>query len=231
MQLRADVALIDIEGTVGSIAFVRDVLFPYARDRMNAYVDKHQEDPQVRALLDQTAREAQVDVHDLPGILSALHAWADEDRKVTVLKELQGLIWVEGFESSGLRGHLFDDAVSALRRFHRAGVKLHVYSSGSVAAQKLLFGHSVAGDLIPLLSGFYDTAIGGKQHAESYVKIANDIGARPERIVFFSDNERELDAAHDAGVQTVQLARPSDGTLPSPRHPVAETFEGIDLLP
>ena len=231
MRVKASAALIDIEGTVGSIAFVRDVLFPYARDRMDAYVEQHKEEPGVRALLDQAAREASCDVHDLPSILRALHAWAANDEKVTVLKELQGLIWVEGFESSGIRGHLFDDAVEALRRFSHAGVRLHVYSSGSVAAQKLLFGHSVAGDLIPLFTGFFDTTIGGKQHRESYAKIARTIGAQPERIVFFSDNERELDAARAAGIQTVQVARPEDGTPRSAHHPAIVSFEGVEIEP
>lgn len=231
MRVKASAALVDIEGTVGSIAFVRDVLFPYARDRMDTYVAQHKEEPAVRALLDQAAREASCDVHDLPSIVRALHAWAERDEKVTVLKELQGLIWVEGFESSGIRGHLFDDAVAALRRFSEAGVRLHVYSSGSVAAQKLLFGHSVAGDLIPLFAGFFDTTIGGKQHAQSYAKIARTIETPPGSIVFFSDNERELDAARDAGVQTVQLARPEDGTPRSTKHPAVASFDGIDIEP
>lgn len=231
MEFHARSALVDIEGTVGSIAFVRDVLFPYARDRMDGYIEAHKEERDVRALLDETARRAHCDVHDLPSILRALHAWAENDEKVTVLKELQGRIWVEGFESSGLRGHLYDDAVAALYRFHEAGIKLYVYSSGSVAAQRLLFGHSVAGDLIALFSGFYDTTIGAKQNAASYIKIADAIGTSPQDVIFFSDNEKELDAARDAGVQTVQLARPDDGTVRSTRHTAVETLDGIDILP
>ena len=231
MQFRATAALIDIEGTVGSIAFVRDVLFPYARERMDAYVAKHQDDPRVRALMDEAAREASVDVHDLPAILAALHAWAEADLKVTVLKELQGLIWVEGFESSGLQGHLYGDAVDALNRFHDAGVKLYVYSSGSVAAQKLLFGHTTAGDLLPLFSGFYDTTTGGKREAASYETILGQIGAAPNETIFFSDNELELDAAHEAGVQTVQLARPEDATIPTTRHTSVESFNDLEVAP
>ncbi len=231
MEVRASAALVDIEGTVGSIAFVRDVLFPYARDRLDAYVEAHKEEPRIRALLDEAAREAGADVHDLRAILHALHAWAAADLKVTVLKELQGLIWIEGFESSGLRGHLFDDAIAALRRFHEAGVKLYIYSSGSVAAQKLLFEHSVAGDLVPLMHGFYDTTIGGKRERASYGRIAHEIKIPVERIVFFSDSEAELDAARLAGVQTVQLARPEDGTTTSASHVSVPTFEGVHVRP
>jgi enolase-phosphatase E1 len=229
VEFRAKAALIDIEGTVGSIAFVRDVLFPYAKERIDGYVHEHAEEPWMRAILDEAAREAGVDVHNLPAILHALHTWSDADIKVTPLKELQGYIWVEGFESSGLRGHLYEDAIEALFRFRDAGVRLYIYSSGSVAAQKLLFGHSVAGDLLPLFSGFYDTTIGGKREATSYERIVNEVDAVPSDVIFFSDNASELDAAQEAGVQTVQLARPEDGTVPSTAHTSVESFNEIDL--
>ena len=122
MRHRARVALIDLEGTVGSIAFVRDVLFPFAAQRMDAYVRAHEREPAVREILDQTADEADVARSDLDALLEALHDWADRDVKVTPLKQLQGLIWVEGFESSGIQGHLYRDAIDALRRFYDAGV-------------------------------------------------------------------------------------------------------------
>ena len=229
MKFRANAALIDIEGTVGSIAFVRDVLFPYASARLDAYVETHLDDPPVRAILDETAAEAGADRSDIGALLAALHDWSDRDVKAVPLKQLQGLIWVEGFESSGIRGHLYADAVDALHRFHDAGVALYVYSSGSVAAQKLLFGHSVAGDLIPLFSGFYDTTIGTKREAASYERILDAIGTAPNETIFFSDNEAELDAAQDAGIQTVQLARLEDGTAPTTRHACVESFDEIEV--
>ncbi len=231
MKFRAAAALIDIEGTVGSIAFVRDVLFPYAKARMDDYVRAHAEEPWMRAILDEAAREASVEIHDLNAILHALHTWSDNDIKVTPLKELQGRIWVEGFESSGIRGHLYLDAIDALNRFHDAGVRMYIYSSGSVAAQKLLFGHSVAGDLLPLFSGFFDTTIGGKREPSSYEHIVNQLGVAPNQVIFFSDNAAELDAARDAGLQTVQLARPEDGTVPTTAHTSVESFVEIVVLP
>lgn len=227
----ARVALIDIEGTVGSIAFVRDVLFPFARERMAGYIEQHQHDPKVRAILDDAAREASVDATDIPAIIAALNDWSDRDIKVTPLKQLQGNIWVAGYaEADGIRGHLYPDAIDALKRFHDAGVGLYIYSSGSVPAQKLLFGNSVAGDLTPLISGYYDTTIGGKRDASSYTSIVNDVGCRPGDAIFFSDNEAELDAAHEAGVQTVQLARPEDGTVATARHSSVTSFEGVNLI-
>ncbi|HEY5348585.1 MAG TPA: acireductone synthase [Candidatus Lustribacter sp.] len=229
MRFRARAALIDIEGTVGSIAFVRDVLFPYASQRLDAYVHAHAGDALVREILDQTADEADADRDDLAALLAALHDWSARDVKVTPLKTLQGLIWVEGFTTSGIRGHLYPDAVDALHRFHDGGVALYIYSSGSVPAQKLLFGHSVAGDLLPLFSGFYDTTIGPKREPTSYERILHDIGAPPNEAIFFSDNQAELDAARDAGIQTVQLARPDDGTIPTTRHTSVESFSQIEV--
>jgi len=229
VRFRARSALIDIEGTVGSIAFVRDVLFPYASLRMDDYVLAHRDEPAVHAILDETARESRTDRSNVPALLAALHDWSDRDVKTTPLKTLQGLIWVEGFESSGIRGHLYPDAIDALHRFHDAGVDLYVYSSGSVPAQKLLFGHSVAGDLLPLFSGFYDTTIGSKREAASYARIVKHIGVAPNEVIFFSDNQAELDAAQEAGLQTVQLARPQDGTEPTTRHACVEDFGEIDV--
>lgn len=230
IELRARVALLDIEGTLGSTAFVHTVLFPYARERMDTYVRAHASDPQVRALLDDAAREAGVASDDLGAIVGALNAWADADVKVTPLKALQGRIWVEGYEDAGIRGHLYPDAIEAIRRFYDGGVALYIYSSGSVPAQKLLFGNSIAGDLQPLLSGYFDTTIGLKRVRDSYARIAESIGEEPRHIVFFSDVEQELDAAKDAGMQTVQLARPQDGTPRSARHTVLETFADIALV-
>jgi enolase-phosphatase E1 len=230
VKYRARAALIDIEGTVGSIAFVRDVLFPYASQRIDGYVEAHLHEPAVQTILDQTASEACAPRDDVNALLAALHEWSERDVKVTALKQLQGLIWVEGFESAGIRGHLYADAIDALHRFHDEGVKLYIYSSGSVAAQKLLFGHSVAGDLLPLFAGFYDTTIGGKRETESYERIIREIATPPNETIFFSDNEAELDAALEAGIQTVQLARPADGTQPTTRHACVESFTQIELV-
>ncbi len=229
MHFRARAALIDIEGTVGSIAFVRDVLFPYASERMDEYVLAHRDEPAVREILDQTAAESGASRENDSALLAALHDWADRDVKVTPLKSLQGLIWLDGYKSSGLRGHLYPDAIDALHRFHDAGVALYVYSSGSVAAQKLLFGNSVAGDLLPLFVGFFDTTVGGKRETTSYERILDEIEVPPNETIFFSDNEAELDAAEEAGIQTVQLARPQDLTVPTTRHASVESFVPIEV--
>jgi enolase-phosphatase E1 len=195
--------LTDIEGTTSSISFVADVLFPYARERMADYVAAHPVET-APILADVQAIE--------PGDpVATLIRWIDEDRKITPLKTIQGLIWEGGFKSGAFKSHFYDDAVAGLRRWHAAGLALYVYSSGSVFAQKLLFGHTDYGDLTPLFSGWFDTTTGGKREAESYTKIAAAIGLPPADILFLSDVQAETDAARAAGMQALLIARADIG--------------------
>ncbi|WP_300538445.1 acireductone synthase [Sphingosinicella sp.] len=187
--------LTDIEGTTSSIAFVTDTLFPYARARLADWIATH-------------AAEAAPILKDVPGDpVETLTRWIDEDRKETALKTLQGLIWAEGYADGTLKGHVYPDAAEALRRWHAEGVGLYVYSSGSVAAQKLIFGYSNAGDLTPLFSGYFDTTTGPKKEADSYRRIAAEIGLPAEDILFLSDSVPEIDAARGAGLKTCLVDR------------------------
>ena len=224
--------LTDIEGTTGSIAFVRDVLFPYARRELPRFVRERGHDPEVRRWLDEVAT-AHGAMCDDAMIVETLQGWIDEDRKHTALKALQGLMWSEGYRRADFTAHIYDDAVLALRRWHAAGHPLAVYSSGSVPAQKLFFGHSAAGDLLPLFDAFFDTAVGGKRDAASYARIAVELGREAADIVFLSDVVEELDAARAAGLRTVLVDRRED--YPAPRigevangHPRVESFDAID---
>ena len=184
--------LTDIEGTTSSIAFVADVLFPYARARLADYVAAHPAET-AQILAEVAASE--------PGDpIATLLRWIDEDRKATPLKALQGMIWADGYTSGAFRGHIYPDAVAALQRWHAAGIALYVFSSGSVPAQKLLFGHSDAGDLTPLFSGYFDTTTGPKREAASYAKIAEAIGIAPADVLFLSDTPEEVSAARGAGM-------------------------------
>lgn len=209
-RFRCAAILTDIEGTTGSTAFVKDVLFPYARAHIAGYVAQHRDDPDVVRALHDAALLAGEPGADEARIIDMLKAWIDEDRKATPLKTLQGLIWTEGYERTGLRGHVYDDAVAGLRRWHAAGIKLYVYSSGSIRAQQLLFGHSTAGDLRGLFEGYFDTTIGAKTEPSSYAKIAAAAGLRPADLLFLSDREAELDAAHAAGCGVAALLRSND---------------------
>lgn len=191
--------LLDIEGTTSSIAFVADTLFPYARERLPAYVAAH-------------ADEVAPILAEVPGDdkVASLLEWIDEDRKATPLKALQGMIWAEGYADGSLKGHVYPDTPDALARWQAAGVPTYIYSSGSVQAQKLIFGHSIAGDLTPYLSGYFDTEVGGKREMESYVRVAQSIDVDPERILFVSDIYDEIIAAQAAGLQAMLIDRAGD---------------------
>jgi enolase-phosphatase E1 len=200
----------DIEGTTSAIAFVKDVLFPYADAQLDAYVALHRDEPVVANALREAAVVAGEPDADDARVLAHLHAWIAADNKATPLKTLQGLIWAEGYASSGLLGHLYPDVPPVLEAWHDAGIELYIYSSGSIVAQKVLFAHTFAGDLTTLFAGNFDTTTGGKREPASYAEIAAETGFRPHEMLFLSDIEQELDAARAAGLQTARLLRPAD---------------------
>jgi enolase-phosphatase E1 len=218
----------DIEGTTSTIAFVKDVLFPYADAHLDAYVAAHRSEPDVAEAMRAAAELAGEAPGDDARTLAHLHAWIAEDRKVTPLKTLQGLIWADGYAQTALHGHVYDDVPPALRAWHDAGIALFVYSSGSIVAQKVLFGHTAFGDLTPLFRDYFDTTIGGKREAASYAAIARATGFAPADTLFLSDVDAELDAARTAGMQTMRLLRPAD-TPPGAvsAHPAVTDFTAI----
>jgi enolase-phosphatase E1 len=229
-SLRAIVT--DIEGTTTPIAFVKDVLFPFARARMHAYVRAHREEAPVRAALMEVAEVSGLHVDATDALCATLVTWIDEDRKITALKLLQGLIWDAGYAEGALRAPVYADAARQLRAWHASGLRLYVYSSGSVHAQKLLFRHSDHGNLLHLFSGHFDTTTGGKREAASYMSIAESIGLPPGDVLFLSDVTEELDAAAATGMRTTWLVRPQDvspteDALRASAHAVAATFDDI----
>ena len=167
-------------------------------------------------------------IKSIQDIVGVLLSWIDEDRKVTPLKGLQGLIWEHGYQSGELKGHIYEDAVTGLKRWHEQGLRLFVYSSGSVYAQKLLFGHTEAGDLTPLFSGYFDTKVGPKRAPSSYVAICEAIGCKPNDVLFLSDVGAELDAAKEAGMETLQLVREESITR-ADNHPQVVSFDEITI--
>ncbi|MAB97502.1 MAG: acireductone synthase [Pseudomonadaceae bacterium] len=199
--------LTDIEGTTSAVSFVFDVLFPYAVEHLPAFVLEHAHEPQVAQLLDAVREDSAEPEADTIRVIEILLQWIVDDRKATPLKALQGMIWQQGYANGQLKGHVYPDAVEALKRWNQQGYALYVYSSGSIQAQKLIFGCSEAGDLSPLFSGYFDTTSGPKREAGSYQRIAEAIGLPAEAIVFLSDVVEELDAAQQAGMQTIGLVR------------------------
>lgn len=219
--------LTDIEGTTSSIDFVKQVLFPYAARHMAEFLQRHWQDTEVQQQIRAMRTELDTPIESPAQANQILQRWISEDRKATPLKTLQGMIWRHGYEQGDYRAHLYPDSAAALRRWHADDLALYVYSSGSIAAQKLFFRYSEAGDLSPLFSGYFDTTSGAKQAPSSYQAIAAAIGLAPADILFLSDMLAELDAARAAGMQTVQLDR--EGDAGSGAHLCVNSFSEITL--
>ena len=217
----------DIEGTTSSISFVKDVLFPYAREHLPAFIATHADKPEVQHWLHEAAKEAGLVSASQSELIALLQRWIDEDRKATALKALQGLIWEDGYRGGVYRAHVYTDVAPALRAWKRHGLDLYVYSSGSVTAQKLFFCYSDAGDLTSLFSGYFDTEIGPKREAKSYNSIAIAIGRPTNEILFLSDVAAELDAAGSAGMHTTLLARAPATCATAGAHPCVKDFDAI----
>lgn len=208
--------LTDIEGTTSSISFVAEELFPYFREHISdllALKDRLV----VKEAFEETVRLAKSEdgetIETDREILDKLYQWSMEDRKITPLKTLQGVLWDTGYRDGELKGHVYPEVAASLRSWKEQGIHLGVFSSGSVPAQKLIFGYSIAGDLTPYFSHYFDTNTGGKRDAETYAKIASELQLEPAEILFLSDIREELQAAEASGFQTLQLAR--GGMTPS----------------
>ncbi len=226
--------LLDIEGTTSSISFVHDVMFPYVLQRLDGFVQQQWDRADVQAACQQLAADAghtsldqwcSTQAAGQSGgdtrqraqrlVIEEVRSLMSSDIKATGLKALQGLIWHDGFHSGELQAHVYADVLPAIRAWRAAGIDVRIYSSGSIAAQKLFFGHIDGhGDCLTLFSGHYDTTIGGKKERESYVRIAADWGLNPAQILFISDIAAELQAAADAGLQTRASVRPGNAALP-----------------
>ena len=217
----------DIEGTTSSLSFVKDILFPYARAQLAEYVHAHIQDEAIQLIQADSSKEVGQDL-SIEQLIIQLIQWIDEDKKVTPLKSLQGLIWEAGYQKSDFKGHVYQDAVDNLQLWKSKGLSLYIYSSGSVYAQKLLFGHTEYGDLNPLFSGYFDTHIGGKRESSSYAKITEEIGLPAEQLLFLSDIKEELDAAKAVGMQTIWLTREGVTDLDA-EHQQVLSFDAIKI--
>ncbi|XP_077520724.1 enolase-phosphatase E1 isoform X2 [Amblyomma americanum] len=244
-----EAVVLDIEGTVVSISFVKDELFPFARRNVHAYLETHWGDPELMAIVSQLHTQACRDAEDGPvppvgnpeetsaeALRSQLEAnvlWQmDADRKAAPLKALQGLVWKEGYASGQLRALLYPDVVPALTAWkcHR-GLPLFIYSSGSVQAQQLLFGHTTEGNITGLLDGYFDiTTAGAKTDAQSYVAITRVIGRDPSRILFLTDVVAEAQAAREAGLQVRLVVRPGNAPLTDDQKTAFQHVTSLDQI-
>jgi len=230
--------LLDIEGTTTPITFVADVLFPYARRELENYLNKEWETtvPKNLALLHQQYLEDQQNNYEVPpvdltgtkeeiiqSVKANVYAQMDRDRKATALKAIQQHIWQYGYDSGELKGSIYPDVLPAFKQWKELNVPVYIYSSGSIGAQKLLFGKSTEGDLLDYFKGHFDTTSGAKIESASYVNISQAINIPPENILFVSDAIKELEAATQVGVNLRLSIRPGNAPVPDDHGYVAIT--------
>jgi enolase-phosphatase E1 len=220
--------LTDIEGTTSSISFVHETLFPYSSKHLPTFMDENFDNPKIRPIIQEIEKISGSSLATSQDVTEILLSWIGEDRKYTPLKTLQGLIWEAGYKSGKIKGHIYEDAFRGLSRWKRAGLSLHVYSSGSVYAQKLLFGHTEYGDLTPLFSSYFDTNIGNKRSASSYTNILDALNKDGSTVVFLSDVVDELTAASQTGMKVVLLDRAQE--YDSSEIPKVKSFDELDRI-
>ena len=234
MSLSQDVRgiLLDIEGTTTPIAFVHDVLFSYAREHVREFLAVNSAAEDIALLREEHAVDVK-EGRNPPSLTNESIAEYVEwlialDRKSTGLKSLQGKIWRQGYLDGSLQSQVFADVAPAFERWRERGLRISIFSSGSVLAQQLLFAHTTAGDLTPSINSYFDTNVGKKGEAESYRRIAEAIGLEPEQILFISDVVAELDAAKEAGMKIVLSIRPGNAPqLNVERSPSIHSFDEI----
>lgn len=229
--------LLDIEGTTTPIEFVHRTLFGYARDRVSGFLQRHWNDPEVRAdvarLQAEQAAEssgslASPSPPSSPSSVAAYVYWLmDRDRKSTGLKSLQGKIWEEGYRSGDLKGQVYPDVPPALERWRREEIDIAIFSSGSVQAQRSLFKNAAGGDLTGFIRAYFDTTTGPKAAPQSYARIAEALERSPSQVLFLSDVGAELDAARTAGMQTALCVRMPGTASSAGVHPVIRTFDEV----
>lgn len=225
--------LLDIEGTTTPIDFVHKVLFPYAKERIGQYVEAHfgALSNEISQLIEERSQDETytlpVDLTEPGSIATYLEYLISVDRKSTPLKSIQGGIWKAGYESGELKSIVYDDVPQAFHRWTNESKTIAIYSSGSVLAQKLLFGYTDHGDLTPFISAHFDTNIGHKRDPVSYSQISTELGFSPEDILFLSDIPEELDAASEAGLQTRLVVRPGNARVET-AHQSIQTFDGLN---
>lgn len=227
IEFAGRVILLDIEGTTSSVAFVYEVLFPFARRELPRFLVEAWDQPAVRAArqaIEQDAARPPMPREELAEYVLGL---MERDAKTTGLKQLQGLVWERGYKSGELRSHVFPDVSDALLRWRNERIGVCIYSSGSIAAQKLFFAHTISGDLTRFLSGHFDTTSGPKPSPQSYVNILNTLGIAPADVLFVSDIPAELEAAAQSGLPVVLADRPGNQPVPDARFARVTSFAQI----
>lgn len=205
--------LLDIEGTTTPIDFVAKTLFPYASAHVNEFLDIHPCEEDLKLLRAEHSRdELAISWEEGESPVPYLQQLIERDVKSSALKSIQGKLWQKGYENGEIKATIYPDVEPAIDSWRAAGLKVYIYSSGSVLAQKLLFGHLETGSILEKLDGFFDTAVGAKHDRESYLGISRQIQLEPEAIHFLSDRDVEIEAARSAGCKATLIEREKQDT-------------------
>jgi enolase-phosphatase E1 len=203
------VILLDIEGTIAPISFVKEVMFPYSKNKLEKFLKENKDKEEIKKIIEEVEKIEGKKL-TLSEVIEILKRWIDEDKKITPLKDLQGYIWKEGFEKGELKAPIYEDAIKKIKEWKNKGYKIYIYSSGSVQAQKLFFSHTNYGNILNMFDGHFDTKIGNKKDKNSYLKIAKEIGVEPKEIIFLSDDEKEIESSIEAGLKGIKVSRKGD---------------------
>lgn len=242
MPVNENVILLDIEGTITSISFVKDTLFPYVTKVLEDYIEKYWDDESFQQDLELLRAQAVIDSNvegfvpisrgdnAKKSVINNVLWQMANDKKTTALKQLQGHIWKDGYESGILRGHLYEDVLPVLNKLTDLGKKIYTYSSGSTKAQEYLFQYSIYGDISHLFSKYFDTKMGPKGSENSYTNIANEINVNCNDILFLTDVVVEAEAAIKAGCNSVLLVRPGNAPLDPEKSSKFRIIKTLDKL-
>lgn len=203
--------LLDIEGTVCPISFVKDILFPYFVSQVPKLISQRGSNDEK---IDEILKSFEIKESDqLKNHILDLVA---RDIKDSKLKSLQGFVWQNGYMDGSIKAPIYKDAINLISNPDN---NVYIYSSGSVKAQKLLFQYACDIDdlerkpinLIPFIKGYFDiTTSGPKIESQSYENILKDINVQGEDILFLSDNPLELDAARKCNIDVGLALRPGN---------------------
>jgi len=241
-ELEAKAVILDIEGTCSAKSYLCDVLFPFARENTRSYLERCWDEQNTLEACDQIARETgrsssydwlcvfEKRSEQIDAVVTQVNKLMEENSNSRGLKELQGFIWAEAYSSGLLCSQVFVDVPQALACWRAGKVTMAIYDAAVSTAQRVFFKHTEFGDLSDYFAGFFDTSSGAKSEPESYKRIARLLGQEPAEIVYFSDCEKELDVAKNAGLQTVMVARPENNQTQTQNHISIPSFYDVRIV-
>lgn len=223
----------DLDGTTSSIRFVKDVLFVYAEQFLPDFIRQNRNERDVARPLRSLSEKTGIEVHDTEGLIEQMQQWLREEKPVTELQSLLGLVWEKGYSEGEFQSHVYADVPGCLRKWLDQDINLYVFAPSSEKAQRLFFRYSSQGDLRLLFAGYFDNRLGPRRRSDTYRRMAESVALDPGQMLFISDTEQELDAAAEAGFHTLRMVRREElDKGPSEvhsAHPAVASFEDIDL--